>query len=219
MMERPPAFIIALAAIIIALPACAAAPTPEAPRASAPPLDQLELHDLELPPMYLRLTEDESALEERRADWALAISGEPTISTCGDQLKWVWLANAPSGSRVGDPAVRLFICTTPSVADASGVLESVPIEETLLPRLDGIYEASFIDIGPLELRADEASIACVWGDPEEGCRAWAYAGGYDRYVVFASFVLAGIGGDLDQEAFFALVESIDSAITDWTRAE
>lgn len=169
----------------------------------------LEPEALELPSEYQRFDEATQTFKTVALSWSLNASGESTESTCGSEAMWLWSQTPNEGSsQVGDPTVRLFVCTAASPVDAANFLSATPIEDTVVPRLDGIFEANSISIGDLGLQADDAAVACVWGMPDD-CRAWAYAARYDRYVVNASFVLAGAGGGIDEEAFKRLVKSID----------
>lgn len=151
------------------------------------------------------------ALESYQAtalELRLEVDGEATESNCPDDgvgAMWVWAR----GGRAGDPTFAIYLCDAQSAEIASQVFVDTPLEKTL-PEL-GEYRANEIDAGRLALSADEAAVACVWGEPSE-CRAWTFLARYDQYLVTSYFVIAAEQGRLDQDGFERSVRSLDTVV-------
>lgn len=115
---------------------------------------------------------------------------------------------AAAAGNIGDPTIQVYVCSATIEEAARNFADSVPMEDVVVPQNDN-YEARPVAI-PDGVRADEAEVACVWGTPAN-CRAWAFLARYGSEVLSASFTLAGEGGGLDETAWAAFVESLDSA--------
>jgi hypothetical protein len=183
--------------------------------ASVPGDDSTHLGSLEpqlaLPNQFLVYDPVTENLQQTDARWSMVAAGAPSANTCGDEAMWVWRHDARPPDTDGDPTIRLYICATNSAGSAMDSVSTTSIEDTVVPQLDDIYQATLVPLDDVGLSVRPATLACVWGTPAE-CRAWAFAAAYDRFVVNASFVFAAKGGTLDQEEFVAFITDLDAWI-------
>lgn len=165
---------------------------------------------LALPAVYDRWNETTSSFDKVPLEWSRVATGAPDTNNCppeGEGALWMW-ANRPY-KNIGDPDVHLNICDVGSPNAAADIFRRIPLERTVLPQ-DDFYKAWPTSTQDLNLAADEAKVACVWGNAGGAqCRGWAYLARYGRYLVTSNFVIRGNRGALDGRTFVVFASSID----------
>lgn len=169
----------------------------------------LDLDQLDLPRAYDKVNPASSMREPTPLVWTLKSAAEPLSSTCGDERVWIW-TNESRDSSLGDPTVRLYVCTSAGIEEAASQFTSIRLEDTVVPQNDN-YVARTVSTEELGLSADESRMACVWGSPDR-CRAWAFLARYGGHLVTTTFIVAGHGGGISKAAFERLVESVDAEV-------
>lgn len=174
---------------------------------AGPSVDVMSLEpELNLPTEYGRYDDVVDAYRPTDLNWTVEASATPTNSVCGTEAMWAW-SDIPPGASSGDPTVRMYICATPSTESAGQFIDTFAIEDSVVPQNDN-FEPIAVELKEPLTNADYASVACVWGAPDE-CRAWAVVAQYGRYVAQAHWISAASGGALDVGSFDRLIRSID----------